>query len=322
MQAQGCTDFDRVDRNFHLRDLVYTPLGKTIERVGRDAAKRYHQDPEDGAQEAWAIACEHWERGYPPSELLRLVKRDLDSRWSQLRHLTQDDPRSPRSEGSASGASRRSYGVPITGLDRLLARLTASTLGPGLDRLSVHADLRCPECGRAGHWEAAPPRGTKEARRRARAWHLAAQADAAYLEAGTPTGGGPRAEDQHAAAGVAGTEPVWVCGHPGGLRKHWTRMPVARLREGGDPSGGMHVSMEFGDTGRVERAFVGLMDVLAMERRRRPSFEVDEVPRLRRRRGRPMLSAAACWEPMTGPSWTPDAPNTESTAAEAARPLP
>lgn len=306
--------------NFHLRDLVSTPLGKMLERLGRAAAKRYGQDPEDGAQEAWAIACEHWQRGYPPAELLRLVERDLDSRWSPLRHLTQDDPRHPRSEGPGTGVVRRCFGVPLTGLDRLLARLTASTLGSGLERLSVHAALRCPECGRAGHWEDEAPSGATQARKRARAWQLAARADADDLEAGTPTGGGPRAEDQHAAAGIAGTEPVWVCGHPGGARRHWTRTPVALLREGGDPTAGLRVAQEFGDTGRVERAFVALMDELAQERRRRP-FKVDEAPRLRRRRSRTPLSAASCWEPLAGPSWT-DAPETDSAAADAARPLP
>lgn len=308
----------RVDHDFHLRDLVETSWGKAIERAGREAARRYGQSTEDGAQEAWAIACEHWRMGYPPAEVLRLTRRDLDSRWSPLRHLAHDDPRaSTRSrDWVPGGVVRRGLGVPITGLDRLQARLTASTLGPALDRLAVHAALRCPECGRAGHWEDAVPRGAREARRRARAWQLAVAADAGDMESGTPTGGGQRTEDQHAAAGITGTEPVWACGHPGRQRRHWTRTPVALLREGGDPTAGMQLGAEHGDTGRVERAFVALMDELAMERRRRPVFALLERPRPRRG-GRRLPSG---WVPMRGPSWTTIHADQEVETLPTARP--
>ena len=241
-----------------------------MEAAGRDAAAVYHHDSEDGAQEAWLIACEHWQHGYPPAEVLRLVKRDLVSRWSRLRQDVQDDPRAPpRSRSTeAEVQPRRGQSVPITSLDRLLAHLTASTLGGQLDRLSVHASLHCPDCGRGGHWQDWTPRGCREAQRKARGWLLSAQADADGMQTGTPTAGGNRVEETRAAQGIAGSEPVWVCGEPWGLQKHWTRNPIAVLREGGDPGDGMKLDTSFGDTGRVEREFVKLCDELAMERRR------------------------------------------------------
>jgi hypothetical protein len=146
--------------------------------------------------------------------------------------------------------------------------MTASTLGGQLDRLVVHASLHCPQCGRGGHWEDWTPAGCREAKRIVKAWQLHAEADASEMETGIPTAGGNRAEELRPAQSVAGNEPVWVCGKPWGNRKHWTRNPLAVLREGGDPEGGMHVHPSGGDTDRVERDFVDLCDELAMERRR------------------------------------------------------
>jgi hypothetical protein len=263
-----------VDRDFHLRDLVGSTWGKAVERAGRDAASRYGHDDDDGAQEAWAIACEHAARGYPPAEVLRLTVRDLDSRWSTLRQYAHDDPRTPPRSRVAGGgvrsSGRKSQPVPITALDKLTARMTSSTLGPQLDRLMVSASLHCPECGRRGHWMDWVPDGCRKAVQRARGWVLYGAADADGLEPGTPTGGGHRVEETRPAQCVAGTEPVWVCGEPWGRRPHWTRQPVAVLREGGDPGDGMHVHGGGGDTGRVERDFVSWCDELAEERAKRP----------------------------------------------------
>lgn len=314
MSPTRATQPNRHGSNFHLRDLVDTSWQQALERIGRDAASRYGHNAEDGAQEAWVVALEHWQRGYPPAEVLRLVRRDLDSRWSSLRTLAHDDPRSPRSRSKGGeGPRRRSHPVPITTLDRLLASLTASTLGGQLDRLATHATLACPECGRRGHWECEAPAGTRRAKQRARGWVLSAAADAEGMEAGTPTAGGNRSEETRPAQCVAGTEPVWVCGGwlwfdghaslPGRRqkmratpvraagwywhgRRHWTRQPVAVLREGGNPDEGQHVHPVGGDTGRVEREFVDLCDELAMERRR---ADVTRWQDRNERRSRPAL---------------------------------
>lgn len=315
----------RVCQEFDVRDLVEgltdeaKRIAAAIRRVGREAAHMFGEPAQDGEQEAWAVAVEAWPRlwraGYPPLEIVQCIRGTLMGERSPLRCRAHDVSTRSRDAG-AIGVPRRGYGVPITNLDRLLARMTASTLGPSLERLSVHAALRCPECGRAGHWEAAAPPGTRQAKRRARAWQLAAEADAGQLEAGTPTGGGPRVEELHAAAGLAGTEPVWACGHPWGLRRHWTRTPIALLREGGDPSRGMHPGGPNGDTGRVERDLVALMDVLAEERRRMPVFALLERPRGLPGRRRTVRG----WAPMRGPSWTTIHADQKAEARPSARP--
>ena len=194
--------------------------------------------------------------------------------------------------------------MPITTLDRLLASLTASTLGGQLDRMAVNASLHCPECGRRGHWECEAPGGTRKAVQRARGWRLWAAADADGMEVGTPTGGGNRAEEVRPAQCVAGTEPVWVCGEPWGQRKHWTRQPLAVLREGGDPDhGGMHVHPGGGDTGRVERDFVSFCDEMAMERRRGDVTRWQEENSRRSRPARPShLTSLTSPSPSTSPA--------------------